>query len=80
MVNRGDTVTGYQRFSETYDTTANGLFQYDEPIVREILDAQPKGIALHAACGHSDRPELDARIVRVRTTLTIATSASRFTW
>ncbi|HEX3813254.1 MAG TPA: class I SAM-dependent methyltransferase [Mycobacteriales bacterium] len=51
LVNRGDTMTGYRQFSTTYDTAANGLFQYDEPIVREILDAQPKGIALDAACG-----------------------------
>lgn len=51
MVHRGDTVTGYRQYSATYDTAPNGLFASDEPTVREILDVQPKGIALDAACG-----------------------------
>jgi SAM-dependent methyltransferase len=51
MVNRGDTVTGYRQWSATYDEPRNGLFDFDEPIMHEILDALPAGNALDAACG-----------------------------
>jgi SAM-dependent methyltransferase len=51
MVNRGDTVTGYREWSATYDEPRNGLFDFDEPIIHEILDALPAGNALDAACG-----------------------------
>jgi len=51
MVRRGDTVTGYRQWSATYDEPRNALFDVDEPIVREILDALPAGDALDAACG-----------------------------
>ena len=51
MVNRGDAVTGYRQWSATYDEPRNSLFDCDEPIVHEILDALPAGTAVDAACG-----------------------------
>jgi SAM-dependent methyltransferase len=51
MVDRGDTVTAYRQWSATYDEPRNTLFDVDEPIVHEILDALPAGDALDAACG-----------------------------
>lgn len=51
IVERGDTVTGYRQYAPTYDTAGNGLFPYDEPIVRRIVDTLPPGTALDAACG-----------------------------
>lgn len=51
IVNRGDTVTGYRQWSATYDEPRNSLFDLDEPIMHEILDALPAGSALDAACG-----------------------------
>lgn len=51
MVNRGDTLAGYRQWSGTYDQPRNGLFDYDEPIMHEILDAQANGTVLDAACG-----------------------------
>jgi SAM-dependent methyltransferase len=51
MVSRGDTVTGYRQWSATYDEPRNGLFDVEEPIMHEILDALPAGTALDAACG-----------------------------
>jgi SAM-dependent methyltransferase len=51
MVGRGDTVTGYRQWSATYDEPRNGLFDVEEPIMHEILNALPAGTALDAACG-----------------------------
>jgi SAM-dependent methyltransferase len=51
MVNRGDTVSGYRRWAATYDEPRNSLFDADEPIMHEIIDALPPGDALDAACG-----------------------------
>ncbi|MFG1994135.1 methyltransferase domain-containing protein [Actinoplanes sp. NPDC048988] len=48
---RVDTVSGYQVWSATYDQPGNGLFAIEEPIVHEILDSVPPGVALDAACG-----------------------------
>lgn len=50
-VDRVDTVDGYRVWSETYDEPRNGLFDFEEPTVREILDSLPAGTALDAACG-----------------------------
>jgi len=50
-VDRGDTLTGYRQWSETYDEPRNSLFDADEPMMHEILDALPKGTVLDAACG-----------------------------
>ncbi len=49
-VDRVDTVTGYRLWSATYDRP-NSAFDLDEPVVREIVDALPVGVALDAACG-----------------------------
>lgn len=51
FVNRCDTLTAYRQWAPTYDEPRNGLFDVDEPIVHEILDAQSVGLALDAACG-----------------------------
>jgi SAM-dependent methyltransferase len=45
------TVDGYRAWSASYDEPRNTLFDVDEPIVHEILDALPAGTALDAACG-----------------------------
>jgi len=45
-----DTVDGYRIWSRTYDTEANGAFDWDA-IVLDILDRLPAGDALDAACG-----------------------------
>jgi SAM-dependent methyltransferase len=50
-VARGDTVTGYRRWAPTYDAPRNSLFDLDEPVMHEIIDALPVGDALDAACG-----------------------------
>jgi SAM-dependent methyltransferase len=51
MVRRGDAVTGYRQWSGTYDEPRNDLFDVEEPVVHEVLDALPAGDALDAACG-----------------------------
>jgi SAM-dependent methyltransferase len=51
MVRRCDTLTGYRQWSDSYDEPRNSLFDSDEPIVHEILDAQATGTVLDAACG-----------------------------
>jgi SAM-dependent methyltransferase len=51
MVNRGDTETGYRHWAATYDEPRNSLFDSDEPVMHEILDALPPGDVLDAACG-----------------------------
>ncbi|TDP96694.1 class I SAM-dependent methyltransferase [Labedaea rhizosphaerae] len=49
-VDRVDTVTGYRLWSATYDQP-NSAFDIDEPVVKEIVDSLPVGVALDAACG-----------------------------
>jgi SAM-dependent methyltransferase len=51
IVNRADVVTGYRQWSATYDQPRNRLFDVDEPIMHELLDALPAGDVLDAACG-----------------------------
>ena len=51
LVGRGDTLTGYRQWSSTYDEPRNSLFDCDEPVMHEILDALPTGSVLDAACG-----------------------------
>jgi SAM-dependent methyltransferase len=48
---RADTTDGYRIWAATYDEPGNGIFPYEEPIVHEIIDARPAGVALDAACG-----------------------------
>ncbi|ONK15976.1 class I SAM-dependent methyltransferase [Streptomyces sp. MP131-18] len=50
-VARVGTVEGYRVWSETYDDVPNTAFDYDEPLVTEIVGALPSGVALDAACG-----------------------------
>jgi len=42
---------GYVRWSAFYDEPGNELIDIEQPIVREILDGLPVGVALDAACG-----------------------------
>lgn len=49
-VDRLDTVAGYRLWSATYDEP-NSAFDIDEPIVKQIIDSLPAGVALDAACG-----------------------------
>lgn len=42
---------GYDRWAPFYDEPGNQLLDIEEPIVREILDGIPVGVALDAACG-----------------------------
>ena len=42
---------GYGSWAEFYDETENQLIDVEQPIVREILDGLPRGVALDAACG-----------------------------
>jgi SAM-dependent methyltransferase len=51
VVCRGDTATGYRSWSATYDEPRNSLFDSDEPVMHDILDALPTGTGLDAACG-----------------------------
>lgn len=45
------TSEGYDRWAPFYDEPGNQLLDIEEPIVREILDSLPVGVALDAACG-----------------------------
>ena len=42
---------GYAGWAATYDDGSNQLIDLEQPIVREILDGLPAGVALDAACG-----------------------------
>jgi SAM-dependent methyltransferase len=46
-----DVVSGYARWSQTYDNPGNPLIQLEEPVVWSILETVPPGAALDAACG-----------------------------
>jgi SAM-dependent methyltransferase len=45
------TAEGYGSWAEFYDEPGNQLVDLEQPIVREILDGLPRGVALDAACG-----------------------------
>ena len=45
------TTEGYGSWAEFYDEPGNQLIDVEQPIVREILDGLPPGVALDAACG-----------------------------
>src|SRR5262249_47281814 len=51
LVSRGDTIPGSGRWGASYDEPRNSLFDADEPLMHEIIDALPFGDALDAACG-----------------------------
>ena len=42
---------GYDRWAPFYDEPGNELLDIEQPVVREILDSLPVGVALDAACG-----------------------------
>ncbi len=42
---------GYARWAAFYDEPGNQLLDLEQPVVREILDGLPLGVALDAACG-----------------------------
>ena len=42
---------GYDSWAPSYDGQLNQLLEIEQPIVREILDGLPIGVALDAACG-----------------------------
>ena len=42
---------GYARWVELCDQPGNQLIDLEQPVVREILDGFPRGVALDAACG-----------------------------
>jgi len=42
---------GYARWAAFYDEPGNQLIDLEQPLVREILDGLPPGVALDAACG-----------------------------
>jgi SAM-dependent methyltransferase len=42
---------GYDRWASSYDEPGNQLLDIEQPVVREILDRLPVGVALDAACG-----------------------------
>jgi ubiquinone/menaquinone biosynthesis C-methylase UbiE len=42
---------GYARWAPFYDEPGNELIDIEQPIVQEILDGLPVGVALDAACG-----------------------------
>jgi SAM-dependent methyltransferase len=42
---------GYALWAATYDEPGNQLLEIEEPIVRDVLDGLPVGVALDAACG-----------------------------
>lgn len=47
----GDVATGYRQWAGTYDEPRNSLFDIEEPVMHEILEALPAGRAIDAACG-----------------------------
>lgn len=51
LVSERDSVPGYRDQAAVYDAERNGLFDIDEPVVGEIVDALATGDALDAACG-----------------------------
>jgi SAM-dependent methyltransferase len=51
MVHPIHTTEGYGSWAEFYDEPGNQLIDLEQPIVREILDGLPRGVALDAACG-----------------------------
>lgn len=45
------TTEGYASWAPSYDEPGNQLIELEQPVVREILDGLPRGVALDAACG-----------------------------
>jgi SAM-dependent methyltransferase len=45
------TTEAYRSWAEFYDEPGNQLIDLEQPVLREILDGLPPGVALDAACG-----------------------------
>ena len=45
------TTEGYASWAPSYEEPGNQLIDLEQPVVREILDGLPRGVALDAACG-----------------------------
>jgi SAM-dependent methyltransferase len=50
-INETNVREGYAAWSATYDRPGNPLVSVEEPIVRAMIDAAPRGRALDTACG-----------------------------
>jgi SAM-dependent methyltransferase len=65
------TQEGYATWAASYDAPGNQLLEMEQPIVREILDGLPVGVALDAACGTGRHTEylalLGHRVIGVDT-------------
>lgn len=46
-----DAADGYASWSAIYDTLPSSYIEVEEPLVHEVLDRVPAGVALDAACG-----------------------------
>jgi SAM-dependent methyltransferase len=51
MVDPISTTEGYRSWAEFYDKAGNQLIDLEQPVVWEIIDGLPAGVALDAACG-----------------------------
>ena len=51
LVDTMPTTEGYGSWAEAYDEPGNQLVELEQPVVREIIDGLPAGVALDAACG-----------------------------
>ncbi|MFD0904242.1 class I SAM-dependent methyltransferase [Actinomadura sediminis] len=60
-VERVEVVDGYRSWAPTYDEGANAAFDFEAPVLAEILDTIPPGVALDAACGTGRHASLLAR-------------------
>ncbi|WP_026403872.1 class I SAM-dependent methyltransferase [Actinomadura rifamycini] len=58
---RVDVVDGYRSWAPAYDEGANAAFDVEAPVLAEILDTIPPGVALDAACGTGRHTSLLAR-------------------
>jgi ubiquinone/menaquinone biosynthesis C-methylase UbiE len=53
---------GYELWAPFYDEPGNMLLEIEQPIVREVLDGLPVGVALDAACGTGRHTEYLAKL------------------
>lgn len=51
VVDAMPTTEAYGSWAESYDEPGNQLVELEQPVVREIIDGLPVGLALDAACG-----------------------------
>jgi len=51
VIQRVAAADGYDGWAPSYDEPGNAMIDTEEPLVRDILDGLPPGVALDAACG-----------------------------